>query len=169
MCNESVLSVLWIVSLHNVNSGSVSRTLGLQLRVQASVGRQGEIQGSERRRTRGQHDRERQEDEHHGARLLGRGVLAIMRELARNHAESPCSYDATSGAWAYQMRRERRWWQPKLVVGSALYLHEHHHLVFRSWPPQIPARRCELQLDTRGGALAIKRSAQRFMPTLVSA
>ncbi|WP_143176365.1 helix-turn-helix domain-containing protein, partial [Burkholderia ubonensis] len=30
------------------------------------------------------------------ARLLGRSASTITRELARNHTESPCSYDATS-------------------------------------------------------------------------
>ncbi|WP_080418117.1 IS30 family transposase [Burkholderia ubonensis] len=83
------------------------------------------------------------------ARLLGRSASTITRELARNHTESPCSYDATSAARAYRTRRERSRRQHKLAVGSALYWQVHHHLVYRRWSPQqIAARLREMHPDT---------------------
>jgi IS30 family transposase len=41
------------------------------------------------------------------ARLLGHSASTITRELARNHRDSACGYDATSAARAYRKRRNR--------------------------------------------------------------
>ncbi|HGL5385701.1 helix-turn-helix domain-containing protein [Burkholderia orbicola] len=82
------------------------------------------------------------------ARLLGRSVATITRELARNCTESPCCYDATSAARAYRRRRERSRRQSKLAAGSALYWQVHHDPIYRRWSPQqIIARLREMHPD----------------------
>ncbi|RQV00406.1 hypothetical protein DF039_37650, partial [Burkholderia cenocepacia] len=75
------------------------------------------------------------------ARLLGRSASTITRELARNRAESPRGYDATSAALAYRTRRARSRRQPKLAVGNALYWQVHHDLVYRRWTRWLNAYR----------------------------
>jgi IS30 family transposase len=83
------------------------------------------------------------------ARLLGRSASTITRELARNHTESACGYDATSAARAYRGRRERSRRHPKLAAASALYWQVHHGLVYRRWSPQqIAARLRQMHPDS---------------------
>lgn len=75
------------------------------------------------------------------ARLIGRSVATISRELARSGAGKTRRYDPSVAARAY---RQRRWMcgrRLKLVEGDWLHGYVHDHLVYRQWSPeQIAAR-----------------------------
>ena len=49
------------------------------------------------------------------ARLLGRSVSTVSRELSRNRTEQSEAYDATAAAKGYRARRERSVRRRKLV------------------------------------------------------
>jgi len=75
------------------------------------------------------------------ARLLGRSVSTVSRELSRNKTEQGEVYDATAAAKGYCARRERSVRRRKLVEGSALYQRVRNLLVYRRWSPQQIAAR----------------------------
>jgi len=75
------------------------------------------------------------------ARLLGRSVSTVLRELSRNKTEQGEAYDATVAAKGYRARRERSVRRRKLVEGSELYRRVRNLLVYRHWSPQQIAAR----------------------------
>jgi IS30 family transposase len=78
------------------------------------------------------------------ARLLGRSVSTVSRELSRNRTEQSEAYDATAAAKGYRARRERSVRHRKLVESSELYQRVRNLLIYRRWSPQQIAARLRL-------------------------
>ena len=67
------------------------------------------------------------------ARLLGRSVSTVSRELSRNRTEQSEAYDATAAAKGYRARRERSVRHRKLGESSELYQRVRNLLIYRCW------------------------------------
>lgn len=79
------------------------------------------------------------------ARLLGRHVSTVSRELARNEVQVATDvrvrYDAKTAGMAYRMRRGRSVRPCKLLEGSWLHEHVRDRLIVDRWSPQQIAAR----------------------------
>lgn len=89
-------------------------------------------------------ERQRESSARSIARLLGRNVATISRELERGTDNHSKDYCPTRAANAYHARRSHCGRKRKLIEGDWLYRRVHEWLIFRCWSPQQIAGRLRL-------------------------